>query len=158
LPGVVYPPREATERYVREGALGVQTLPEALREAMRRHASRVAISAPDGQVTFQQLDELTDRAAAALLKLGLKPLGAAMFQLANSSALMIATIACWKAGILPVCTLVAHREHEIGNLARHTKARAHFVLDDDKFDHLTFARQMRQKVPSLQFIVTANAN
>lgn len=158
LPGVIYPPREVSERYVLEGALGFQTLPEAIREAMRRHASRVALSAPDGRLTFEQLDELTDRAAAALLKLGLKPLDAAMFQLANSSALVIATIACWKAGILPVCTLVAHREHEIGYLAQHTRARAHFVLDDDKFDHLTFAKQMRQKVPSLQFIVTANAN
>jgi non-ribosomal peptide synthetase component E (peptide arylation enzyme) len=157
LPGVVYPPRDALERYVEAGALGFKTLPEALREAMQRHADKVAISAPEGAMTFRELDETTDRAAAALLQLGLRPLDAAIFQLANSTSLVLAVLACWKAGILPVCTLVAHREHEIGNLARHTRARAHFVLDDDKFDHVAFARDMRAKAPTLAMTIVANA-
>ncbi|OUM02445.1 AMP-binding protein [Variovorax sp. JS1663] len=159
IPGVVYPPQEALERYVAGGALGFRTLPDALRAAMRTHADKVAISAPEGSLTFSELDQQTDRAAAALLKLGLKPLDAAIFQLANSTSLVVAVIACWKAGILPVCTLAAHREHEIGYLANHTRARAHFVLDDDrKFDHVGFAMKMRRKAPTLAFTIVANAN
>lgn len=65
-------------------------------------------------------------------------------------------LGCFKAGLIPVCTLVSHREHEIGYLARHAGARLHFVQGDDpKFDHVAFAERIRELAPTLRHIVVA---
>src|SRR5262249_552409 len=77
----------------------------------------------------------------------------AVFQLANTKELILSYIACLKAGLIPICTLAAHRKHEIGYLARHAGARAHFVDGDvEKFDFINFAREIRAEVPSITHI------
>ena len=69
---------------------------------------------------------------------------------------MIGFLACIKAGLIPVCTLAAHREQEIGYLGNHAKARMHFVQGDDaKFDEVEFAGRMRASIASMQWIVQA---
>jgi non-ribosomal peptide synthetase component E (peptide arylation enzyme) len=137
MPGVVYPSREDLERYVAAGALGFDTLAGAYLASFERHAGQLALTGPEGEVSYRDLDERTDRLAAALLGLGIKPLDRALFQIANSAELVIATIACLKAGVIPICTLATHRELEIGELGRHAEARLWFVQgDDEKFDLL----------------------
>ena len=67
-----------------------------------------------------------------------------VFQIGNCNELVIGFVACLKAGLIPVCTLAAHREQEIGYLGRHAGARLHFVQGDDpKFDDVAFAARMR---------------
>jgi len=159
IPGVVYPPPEALTRYVRAGALTDETLGHALRAAFRQHADRVALCGPAGDITYQQLDEITDRLAAALLGLGLQPTDRVIFQLGNSKELVFGLIACLKAALIPLCTLAAHREHEISYLGQHSGARLHFVAGDDpKFDDLAFAQDMQRRIPTLQWIVQARGN
>ena len=156
LPGVVYPPREKLERYVNAGILGYQTLAGAFIESFERNADRPAIVGQDGTLTYRELDDRTDRLAAVLLRRGLRPLDRALFQMANSAELLIATVACLKAGIIPMCTLAAHREMEIGSLGRHAEARLWFVQgDDEKFDFPAFAEGMRAEIPSIAQIVVA---
>ena len=57
MPGVVYPPREALERYVRAGELPVETLAGAYLDAFERFADRLAIIGPEATLTYRQLDE-----------------------------------------------------------------------------------------------------
>ena len=155
LPGVVYAPEPELRRYVEAGALGRQTLQEAFWEAFRMHAGRVAVCGLEGEITYAALDVLTDRAGAALLGLGLRPLDRVVFQIGNSSELLIAFIGCLKAGLIPICTLAAHREHEIGYIARHAQARAHIVQGDDpKFDLVAFAAGMKAEIPSMHAVVS----
>lgn len=159
LPGVVYPPVAELARYVAAGALTHETLAGALRESCSKNAERIALCGPAGDITYRALDELTDRLAAGLLQLGLKPHERVVFQLGNSNELVLGFIACLKAAIIPVCTLAAHREHEISYLARHSSARMQFVAGDDaKFDDVAFARQMQDKVESLQWILQARGD
>ena len=155
LVGVVYPPRDELRRYVEAGVLGHETLPEALGESFRKNAKRTAVCGPEGSLTYERLDELTDRAGAALLRLGLKPLDRVMFQLGNSPEFLIAFIGCLKAGLIPVCTLAAHRENEIGYLARHAQARGHIVQGDDKFDLISFAAELKARIPSMHVVLSA---
>lgn len=156
LQGVVYPPRETIERYVKAGGLSLDTLAGAFIESFERHAAQVAITGPDGEMTFAELDEQSDRLAAALLRLGIKPLDRALFQMANSPELVVATMACLKAGVIPVCTLASHRELEMGQLGRHADARLWFVQgDDEKFDLPGFAAGLRAEIPSMAEIVVA---
>lgn len=156
LPGVVYPHEADLRRYVDAGALTSETLIGAYRDAFRRHASRVALDSADGPLSYRELDERSDRLACALIDLGVKPLERALFQMANSRDLVVAVFACLKAGVIPVCTLAGHREHEIGALGRNSEAALYFVQGDDaKFDFPGFAKKMAGGIPSLRHIIVA---
>ena len=151
LPGVVYQPQDRLACYVEQGELGHIALTDALRQSFQFNADRVAIFTAEVAITYRELDDQTDRIAGALMALGLAPLERVLFQSANSPELLMAVIGCMKAGLIPVCTLAGHREHEIGYLGNHTKAAAHIVQGDDpKFDYAEFALSMREKIPSIQ--------
>ena len=82
--------------------------------------------------------------AGSLLALGLQPLDRVLFQLNNCKEVVFAIVGCFKAGLIPVCTLAAHREREIEFLGCHVDARALIVQGDDpKFDFERFALKMR---------------
>ena len=101
-------------------------------------------------------NSITTRLAGALLAQGLAPLDRVVFQLGDSEQLIFAFLACLKAGLVPICTLAAHREHEIGYLASLAEAKLHLVQGDNpKFDDIGFARKMQESVPSLKLILQA---
>ena len=127
MPGVVYPTQAALERYVTNGPLDEETLAEALMSALARWPDRVAVSSPEGEITFAELDRDSDCFAGALLEMGLEPLDRVVFQVVNSIEIVVAIVACWKADLIPVCTLAAHRDAEISYLAGHsgTSRRRH---------------------------------
>lgn len=156
IPGVVYPPLSRLAGFVESNVLPLQSLAAAMRASLARNAGRLALAGPQGDVTYATLDEITDRLAVALLALGARPLDRVMFQVPNCNEVIYAVLACVKAQLIPVCTLAAHREQEIGYLARHSSACLHIISGaDPKFDDLGFARDMQRQVPSLQIIVQA---
>lgn len=155
IPGVIYPPAERLQRYVEAGELGMQTLVDALSASFAANASRTALTTDDGEVSYAQLDDVTDRFAGALLGLGLEPLDRVLFQCANCVELIFAVVGCLKAGLIPVCTLAAHREHEIVYLGCHTEVRAHVVQGDDpKFDLVDFALRVQSRIPTLRHVIS----
>lgn len=155
IEGVVYLPAERLKRYLDAGELPTISLVEALRRSFALHRDRIAIYWGEGDIRYGELDRLSDNVAANLLASGMKPLDRALFQSANSPELLIAVIGCLKAGVIPVCTLAAHREHEISYLGQHTSARAHFVQGDDpKFDYLAFASAMRAELPDMSLLIS----
>src|SRR5579859_688314 len=156
IPGVVYMDPEEVTKYLRLGAFAEQTIASALRQAFVRNAARVALSMPSQLVTYAELDTITDRAAAALWRLGLRPYDRALFQMRNCPELVYAFVACLKIGVIPVCTLAAHREKEIGYIGQHADAKAHFVHGDDpRFDLVEFATRMAQDAGSKRAVIVA---
>jgi 2,3-dihydroxybenzoate-AMP ligase len=148
--GVVYPPAGILEKYRQSGALTGETLVETLRASFEEHAGRVAVSEGDAVYTYRELDEITDRAGGAYLRLGLRPLDRVLFQVPNSAELLFALVGALKAGLIPVSTLVPHRKLEIGYIGQHVEAKAHVVQGGDpKFDMTGFALDMRAEFPSL---------
>lgn len=123
--------RERSTRYRDEGLWTGKTVPQALREAARGHPGRTALVTTSGRLTYQELDEAAEDFGAGLLAAtALRPGDRVMFQLGNVAETVVAYYGCLKAGIVPVCTLPQHGEREIGLLAEHTGARAHFVQGD----------------------------
>jgi non-ribosomal peptide synthetase component E (peptide arylation enzyme) len=154
LRGVVYPPAEELAFYMREGVLSEQTLIGALRESFCRNAGRIALSEPGVVISYDELDEISDRTAAALWRLGLRPTDRALFQMRNCKELIYAFLGCLKVGVIPVCTLAAHREQEIGYLGNHAEAKIHIVHgDDSRFDMVAFALKMQKEIPSIRTIL-----
>lgn len=155
MPGVVYPPLDRLRTYVEAGELPQTSLIEALMASFQTHAASPALCTVAGVISYAEFDAQTDRAAAGLLALGLKPLDRVLFQAANSPELIVALIACLKAGLIPTCTLAAHREREIGYLGRHVDARAMIVQGDDaKFDLEAFALKMLPDVPTIRHVIS----
>lgn len=159
IPGVVYLPAADIRYYEGKGVFTDQTLSGAFRETFSRYADRIALSELTALTTFAELDSMTDRGAAALWRLGLRPTDRVLFQMRNCKELVYAFFSCLKIGVIPVCTLAAHREQEIGYIGRHTAAKAHFVHGDDtRFDGVEFARAMAANIPSMAHILVARGN
>ena len=156
LEGVSYAPAEEAKRYFAQGAWIDLTVGEALRRTAARVPERLAFASEDGELSFRELDERSDRLGGALLALGVRPGERAMFQMGTVLETVIALSACYKAGIIPVCSVPQYREIEIGQLARLSGASVYFVQADfGSFDLVAFARGMMQKVPTLRHLVVA---
>ncbi|WP_423459854.1 AMP-binding protein [Ottowia sp. VDI28] len=128
---------------------------DALRGTARRYPQRLAFIGDDLRLSFAELDEITERLGAALLALGLVPGDRAIFQLGTTVETAIALLACFKSGIVPVCSLPQHREIEIGQLTEQSGARGYFVQGDFSvsFDLPAFAESMVARHPSLAHLI-----
>ena len=159
MPGVVYQTPDRLRHYVEAGVLTQETLVSSFADAVKAHPHRTALSEVGWSNSYAELDVLTDKAAAGFIRLGLKPLDRVLFQLPNSKELVVAFLACLKAGLIPICTLAAHRQIEIGYLGKHAAARAHIIpANDARFDFVSFAEEMREKIPSLEITIATKGN
>jgi non-ribosomal peptide synthetase component E (peptide arylation enzyme) len=158
LPGVMYMPHERLARYLSDGVLTRESLPDALSASFHAHAGRTALITLDRTLSYAELDQSTTILAAALLARGLAPTDRVIFQCGNSIELVQLFVACLKAGIIPLCTLPAHRAREIGYLGQFSQARAHIVQPHSTgFDLLEFAIAMRPELPQVQHIIATEA-
>ena len=155
IAGVTYPTRERADAALASGSWIESTVGDALRKTAQAHPQRMAFIGDDRSVTFAELDEATERLGAALLELGLAPGDRAIFQLGTTVETVIVLLACFKAGIVPVCSLPQHREIEIGQLSELSGARGYFVQGDfsARFDLPAFAETMMTRHPTLQHLV-----
>ena len=154
LDGVTYTPPDQAKEFFRRKLWIDLTVGDALRRTAARVPARIAFASEDGELTFRQLDEQSDRLGGALLALGVRPGERAMFQMGTVLETVVALSACYKAGIIPVCSVPQYREIEIGQLARLSGATLYFVQADfGKFNLIEFAEGMQQKMPSLRHLV-----
>lgn len=155
IDGVRYRERHVRDRYVASGDWIDSTAGEALRQAARISPGKVAVVGHDRDLTFRELDEASEKVAAGLLASGLRPSDRAMFQVGTVTEFFTAFFGCFKAGIVPVCTLPQYREIEMEALATRSGAKAFIVQADvnPSFDQVAFARKMQQRVPALTHLV-----
>lgn len=156
LPGVVYHDDDTARHYLNAGAWSGHSVGDTLRATALRFPDRLAITGDMGNLSFAELDEQSERLAAALWGLGLNPGDRAMFQMGTSIATVVCLAACFKAGIVPVCSLPQHRDVEISQLMAKTQARAYFVQSDvGNFDLVAFAARMMQSQSSAHALIVA---
>ncbi len=157
IEGVIYHPAERAASYLDSGAWMRSSVGDALRATARRLPGKAAFITDEGSLSFQELDEQSERLGAALLEAGLAPGDRAIFQMGTTLETVLALAACYKAGIVPVCSLPQHRELEIGQLIRQSAARAYFVQADfhPSFDLTAFARKMAEGSDTLRHLIVA---
>ena len=77
-------------------------------------------------------------------------------QLPNGWPFVVLTLACLRAGIVPVMALPAHRRHELAYLCEHSEARALAVPDVLRgFDHQQMAEELLAASPALEHVLVA---
>jgi non-ribosomal peptide synthetase component E (peptide arylation enzyme) len=158
IEGVIYGPRELAQGYFASGAWIDTTLGDALRATAARVPERPAYISDEATITFAELDERSERLAAALLETGLRPGDRAIFQMGTTVDTAVALMGAYKAGIVPVCAVPQYREVEIGQLAAQSEPRGYFVQADfSAFDLVGFAQQMFGRIASLEHLIVARA-
>ena len=155
IEGVTYHSLEESEAYRHSGSWLWTTLGDMLRDAAREKPETTYVAADDGSLTFSEMDEFSESLAASLLDLGLQPGDRVIFQVATVKEIVIALFGCFKASLIPVCTLPQYREIEIGQLTDLSGAKAYFVQGDfsPAFDLPAFARTMMKEHKSLTTLI-----
>lgn len=123
-------PDEFAEQYREAGLWESTTVGERLHEVATDFPQQVAVASIEGRLTYEELDNLSDRLAAGLLDVGLEPGDRVLFQVGNVPETVTVYYGVLKAGLVPVCSIPQHREKEMSYLADHTEARAYIVQAD----------------------------
>ncbi len=151
---VVRYPEDVVRQYRLAGLWGSRTIAEEFHAVATAHPGRDAVVALDGRLTFRELDERSDQLAAGLAGLGLVPGDPVLFQVTNRLGTVLAWYGVLKAGLIPVCTLAAHRGHEIGGISRRVGAVAHLVeAGTGSFDLVEFAAEQQRGHPTLRQVL-----
>ena len=153
--GVVPWPEEAAAEYVRRGWWRGRTLGAELLEAVDRTPEAVAVVDGDVRLSYASLAARADALATRLVdELGLQREDRLVVQLPNGWQFVVLTIACLRAGIVPVMALPGHRQHELRYLVEHSESAALVVpgfLRD--FDHAAMAEELRSESMTLQHVL-----
>jgi non-ribosomal peptide synthetase component E (peptide arylation enzyme) len=154
--GIVTHPAEVVAEFQRRAYWGSLSIGEAFHRAAARFRDRTALVVDDRRLTYGEVDEASDRFGAALLACGLAPGDRLIFQMGNVPETAIAFYGAVKAGLVPVCTLPAHRRREIDHFVTRTGALGHIVQADYRTAELAdFAVATRALNPSLRVSIVA---
>ncbi|MGA8942617.1 MAG: (2,3-dihydroxybenzoyl)adenylate synthase [Thermoactinomyces sp.] len=149
-------PKEFADYYRREGCWRGETFGEMLRERAARHGDRIAVTSGECRLSYRDLDIKADRLAAGFRKLGIKKTDRVVIQLPNIVEFFEVCFALFRIGALPVFALPKHRSSEIAYFCEFTEAVAYIIPDHySGFDYRKLARQVRNKVPTLQHVLVA---
>ena len=153
LNGFVPFPADRAARYRAAGYWTGLTVDSILSDAAQRWPDRAAILAPE-HLSYAELDERADRAAAGLAELGIAPGDRVLLQLPNGLEFAVALFAMLRAGAIPVMCLPGHRAAELGNFADISEAKALLIPDTATgFDYRSMAQALLQDRPALQHVI-----
>jgi 2,3-dihydroxybenzoate-AMP ligase len=153
LEGFVPFPEIFVKKYKTKGYWIDKTLGEEFDEFVRKYNDRVALAFKGEHVSYREMGEKVNRLSLHFIDKGLRTYDRMIFQLPNELEFVYCYFAAVKIGVIPILALPAHREAEISFFAQFTKARALAIpsrLRD--FSHQEMSREIRKKVPSLEFI------
>ena len=160
ISGISYRSAQDKLRHLDSGAWLPMTAGDSLRDAASAVPDKAAVIAEDGIFGFAELDTLSESLAAGLIESGLRPGDRAIFQIGSVKEIFVALFGCFKAGIVPLCTLPQYREIEIKALGERAGAVAYFVQADvsSSFDQIGFARAIMDAMPAIRTLVVTRGD
>lgn len=146
-------PDDFVARYRAAGYWRGETFPAFLRARAREFADAIAVVGGDTRWTYAQLWEQAERIAAGLLAQGLMPGDRVVVQLGNIPEFIAVVCALFRARMVPVYALPAHRLTEVGHFARKSEASAYVCADRyEAFDYRALARELQAGLPSVRHV------
>lgn len=136
-----------------------QPLDTILADAARRWPDRTAVldaSNPPGQggLSYTELEEQANRAAAGFAALGIRPGDRVLLQLPNSARFAVALFGLLRAGAIPVMCLPGHRSAELGHFAQVSDAVGLIIpATAGGFDYRPMAEQLVAEHPRLRQVI-----
>jgi len=157
LDGFVPFPADRAARYRAAGYWTGRTVDSILANAATLWPDRVAVlhaGNEAGALSYAELNEWANRAAAALSGLGIAPGDRVLLQLPNNCQFAVALFALLRAGAIPVMCLPGHRAAELGRFATVSQATGLVIAATAHgFDYRTMAQGLTEQHPSLRHII-----
>jgi 2,3-dihydroxybenzoate-AMP ligase len=151
-------PAHVAARYRAAGYWRGETFGAFLRERATRHPERLAVIGGATRWTYADLNARADRLASGFLAAGLRPGDRAIVQLPNVPEFFAVIFGMFRAGILPVFALPAHRQTEIAHFAAVADAAGYVIPDiHGGFDYRELAQQVQHDAPRLRHVFVAGA-
>ena len=153
--GFVPWPDDVARTYAERGWWRGRALGSELLAAADRHPDAVALVDGGTRLTYRSLAARADAMASRLVDdHGLVREDRVVVQLPNCWQFVVLTLACLRAGIVPVMALPAHRRHELSHLVEHSEAVAIAVPTLLRgFDHAAMAQELRAGSPTLEHVL-----
>lgn len=152
-------PAELAARYRAAGYWRGETFSGFLRQRAAAHPDRIAIVQGERRWTYGALLARAEAAAAGYLKLGLRPGDRVVVQLGNIAEFFSAVFGLFRAGMIPVYALPAHRLTEIAHFARKSEAAGYVIAErQDGFDYRDLARALQAEVPAVRHVVVVSGD
>jgi len=151
-------PEDAARRYREAGCWLDLPLTDILARQCRDNGDGIAIVCGERQVSYRELDALSNRLAHALARRGLARGDTAVVQLPNVAEFYIVYFALLKIGVAPVNALFSHQRLELTAYARQLQpkvvigAGAHPLFADG-----AFAATLHGEVPGLAHVLVLGA-
>jgi long-chain acyl-CoA synthetase len=120
-------------------------LADAVRHARARQPEKHALIVGERRWSYEQLDEITDRIGAALLRRGLRPGDRVALHFANSAELVFCYYACFKIGAVAVPLNIRLKGPELEYVINHCGARF-FLGQEDLFAEIQAVRASLKSV------------
>lgn len=131
-----------------------RTLGALIREEADRRLEREALVDGEVRLTYGELMSRADAAAVRLRNLGFEPDDRLLVQMPNCWHFVVLTLACFRAGVIPVMALPAHRKHELIHLASLSESKGIVVPDILRdYDHQALAHELAAELPELETVV-----
>ena len=147
-------PQAFADRYRSAGYWTGDTFSAMLRRCAQQRPEHIAVVDGERRWTTAQLLDKAETAAAGFVKLGLQPGDRVLVQLPNVAEFLSVIFALFRARLVPVYVLPAHRRTELIHFARTSGARAYVCLDrHDGFDYRTLAAELQAEVADVQHVV-----
>jgi mycobactin salicyl-AMP ligase len=136
-----------------------------LADAAKRWPDRVAVL-DAGQLprvlpqrlSYAELDELANRAAAGLSELGIAPGDRVLLQLPNTCQFAVALFGLLRAQAIPVMCLPGHRAAELGHFTTVSEATGLLIADTASgFDYRAMAHDLLGDHPGLRHVIVDGA-
>jgi len=149
-------PAEFAARYRAAGYWQGTTMFGFLRDRAQRSPDKLAVVGGAQRWTYEEFVTKAERLAAGFLALGLQPHNRVVVQLPNRPDFLLTVMGLFRAGLIPVYALPAHREIEVLHLVRTAEASAYVTADrHDGFDYRTIAEAMTVQTSSVKHIIIA---
>jgi len=147
-------PPALVARYRAAGYWRGETLPGVLRERAARFADDIAVVGGEVRLSYAALWQEAGRIGAGLLARGLVTGDRVVVQLGNTPAFVTVVCGLFRAGLIPVYALPAHRITEVSHVMHKAQARGYIAADrQDGFDYRVLARELQALLPALQHVL-----
>jgi len=147
-------PQEFAERYRAAGYWRGETFRQVLEARAADRGDAIAVVGGDQRWTYAELLERAEMAAAGFIALGLKPGDRVVVQIPNIPEFFSVVFGLFRARLIPVFALPAHRLTEIAHFARKAEASAYVVAErHEAFDYRELADAVLAEVPHLRHAV-----
>ncbi len=147
-------PDDMAAHYRAKGYWRGETFSQLLRSRAEAQPDAVAVVGMDQRWTYGELLQKAETAAAGFLSLGLKPGDRVVVQLPNLPEFLSVVFGLFRAKLIPVYALPAHRSTEIVHFVTRAEASAYVVADrHEGFDYRALARAVQAEVPDLRHVV-----